>query len=953
MKRFGSNALIVLLLMLIGCGKIPGQSNKVNKVSTFADDKVQIQQNGIASTQKGSQYLESSASLQVIINNSCLDQQYARNFDGNFGNGISINYSKRMSIPIQSYLVHLRNDISLNEVDQFANNNPCIIGISDNIRINVPRNERIESQLTAQSTSLIQYNHLQFMNANQAKARYFSSIMNQGRPIRISIIDSGIDFSHPDLNRIRHSSENFSSASSDRDVNGHGTHVAGLAASMLDFNPAAVRLINAKALDDDGGGAISSIFNAVIYSVQQGADIINMSLSADSNLTYPIFHEALAYAARNNVLVVVASGNENKVVGSLFDPNPLTGPWPSALATIDGILNVGSIDIDSQSKSTFSNYGANVEIWSAGCKNSSTRPYQGLNSARVGGGYIDYCGTSMASPIVAGAAGLAIKHFISKSEPIATSILEEIMKDSVSTNGILDLNFLVSILRENDMPNTGNFDESDNYGQFISDIYKTFLARPHLTSDAENLLEKFRLQKRSFEWLAHEVLQKHPRINNLKSCNNFYGTFFNAFTNNIGTEKASEFCSYMNISNSLSLDEFVDIVLMSNDFLENLEQIDLLEHPIVEADNGKSLNIQDFHLRRSLSGITNEILRKPATSSDLKYLESANSLSQIRRNIYESHEYYVMNLYEEILDRNINNLYIQDREGWQFWTMQLEMGNTNREAVREAFNGSFEKWLRDVYRIHCYRAPYNFEIERYSSALSNGLKTEAQVIQEVSNLRPSEPVESPRLNRSEIEARISSIFYNELDRQPTSSERYIFTNRVENKSTRILQVAEIENIKNQIHNGDEARIVRSFKEILSRGPSQQERSDFLEYINNGLLWGEIRALIREIHLSSNDELSAAETISDLYWRILNREPDEAGLNFWVTQYFAGLNFAAIENYLRNSAEAQIRALYLRHLQREPDEQGLNFWLGHAENGMSIFTIKNYIRKSRECLVECL
>ncbi|MGM7703442.1 S8 family peptidase [Pseudalkalibacillus sp. Hm43] len=205
----------------------------------------------------------------------------------------------------------------------------------------------------------------------------------------IAILDSGVDYNHPDLDGKTIRGYDF--VDNDwypMDLNGHGTHVAGTAAAetnnargIAGMAPntyiLAVRVLNAQ-----GSGSLADIADGIEYAADAGAEVINLSLGCDCNTT--TLKNAVDYAWNKGVVVVAAAGNDG--VSTTFEP-----------ASYTNAIAVAAVDSNDQLAS-FSNWGASwVDVAAPGVDIASTYP-----SNR----YVYMSGTSMASPHVAGLAGL-------------------------------------------------------------------------------------------------------------------------------------------------------------------------------------------------------------------------------------------------------------------------------------------------------------------------------------------------------------------------------------------------------------------------------------------------------------------------------------------------------------------------------------------------------------------
>jgi thermitase len=119
----------------------------------------------------------------------------------------------------------------------------------------------------------------------------------------VAVLDTGIDYNHQDLAGRVVDSINFSSSPTDLDVNGHGTHVAGVIAGMA---PAA-KIINVKVVDDSMIVSADTVAQGIIWSVDNGARIINMSFELFA--TSPALEQALYYAWSKGAVLIAAAGN--------------------------------------------------------------------------------------------------------------------------------------------------------------------------------------------------------------------------------------------------------------------------------------------------------------------------------------------------------------------------------------------------------------------------------------------------------------------------------------------------------------------------------------------------------------------------------------------------------------------------------------------------------------------
>ena len=220
----------------------------------------------------------------------------------------------------------------------------------------------------------------------------------QGDPaVTIAIVDTGVDTAHPDLQAKIVGGTSF--LGSAKDQFGHGTHVAGIAAASTNNSTGVAgicprcSIMPVRVLDANGSGSISDVAAGIIYAANNGARVINLSLGGPS--TSQTLRAALEYAVAHNALPVAAMGNS-------YMPQALEPAyWYSA-------LSVGAVD-QSGAKAGFSNFGAKTDVVAPGVGVLSTMPtYPVTLNQTYQQNYDALSGTSMATPVVSGIAGLVL-----------------------------------------------------------------------------------------------------------------------------------------------------------------------------------------------------------------------------------------------------------------------------------------------------------------------------------------------------------------------------------------------------------------------------------------------------------------------------------------------------------------------------------------------------------------
>lgn len=219
----------------------------------------------------------------------------------------------------------------------------------------------------------------------------------RGQGIKVAVVDTGI-YNHPYLSgRITNSVDFTGSVNGTNDVHGHGTHVAGTVgagrvdAAGIGGMALEVSLMNAKGLGDTGSGSFESVANSMVWAVDNGAKVINMSLGAPDLDCPQTLLAATQYAHNNDVVVFAAAGNSGRE--SIHTPANC------------GAIPVGATTITDE-RAAYSNYGPDVAIWAPGGGTGLPGDPRILSLSRSESGTTEQSGTSMATPHAAGLAAL-------------------------------------------------------------------------------------------------------------------------------------------------------------------------------------------------------------------------------------------------------------------------------------------------------------------------------------------------------------------------------------------------------------------------------------------------------------------------------------------------------------------------------------------------------------------
>jgi subtilisin family serine protease len=298
----------------------------------------------------------------------------------------------------------------------------------------------------------------------------------QGQGVKVAVIDSGVDTSHPDLNIARSldfvgiSSTGWWDAENERVIapdidygsytptHDHGTHVSGIiAAKNNDIGMVGVapecEIYALRALNESGSGSYDDISIALLWCLyNEDIDIVNMSLGGFYG--YEPLWETLNLLYKNNIACIVSAGNE------YYDPE--YRGYISFPAQYDETISVASLDQD-EDRSYFSSVGPNLDV---------AAPGRDIFSTIIGGGYGVMSGTSMAAPFVSGLAALVIsKHrLLGGTTPVKTvedlrSHISKTAKDDELFDdkdiyrgfGLVQVDVAVGVLEEKQKPSKSPF----------------------------------------------------------------------------------------------------------------------------------------------------------------------------------------------------------------------------------------------------------------------------------------------------------------------------------------------------------------------------------------------------------------------------------------------------------------------------------------------------------------
>jgi hypothetical protein len=327
--------------------------------------------------------------------------------------------------------------------------------------------------------------------------------MPQLAPVKVAVIDSGIDYGHPDFTGRIAAGRSFVQGSSwKQDTDGHGTFVAGEIAADptngvgiagLAFNS---KLLIAKVVKPDGSVSLSGEVAAIRWATKEGARVINLSLGGvrdpvDLQLdTYsPLEQAAIEYAYSKGVVVVAAVGN---------GPESPATPWSYAdyPAALPHVIGVGAIRQDGSVPQYSNRDAAYLDLAAPGDNIFSTIPRDLVDTTRLACDTMPYSdcgpfefrraiGTSFAAPQVSAAAALLIGADPALKPDQVSWLLERSAadvtaatgcstcpagRDSFTGWGALDVQKAETMLAAGDVPPADAYEPNDDAGQWAKSI---------------------------------------------------------------------------------------------------------------------------------------------------------------------------------------------------------------------------------------------------------------------------------------------------------------------------------------------------------------------------------------------------------------------------------------------------------------------------------------------------
>jgi len=296
---------------------------------------------------------------------------------------------------------------------------------------------------------------------------------NLGAGVKVAIIDSGIDYTHPDLDDNYVGGYDFVNSDNDpMDDAGHGTHVAGTVAAeddgagVVGVAPEA-ELYALKVLGADGSGDYSDVIAALQWVVDNGIQVTNNSYGSSGDPGETV-KTAFDNAEAAGVLNVCAAGNSGNPPGR--GDNVI---YPARYASCIAVAATNQDD----KRTRFSSTGPDVELAAPGVD---------ILSTYIGGGYATGDGTSMAAPHVAGTAALAIAAGITDVRGALVSTADDLGDSGWDTKygyGLVDADEAAGVPEDN--PPTVSITSPTDGSTFDSGATITFQGTANDTEDGD------------------------------------------------------------------------------------------------------------------------------------------------------------------------------------------------------------------------------------------------------------------------------------------------------------------------------------------------------------------------------------------------------------------------------------------------------------------------------------
>lgn len=303
-----------------------------------------------------------------------------------------------------AYSLKLDRNYSFSDLKQMADEDICIVSLDVN---------QIMSLFQVAGSDPSAQKHLETIEHTAVYDRLFNSNNGINTNVRVAIVDSGVDMNHPDIvgAQLKDSAGQLvgfngmsGGGSFATDSGSHGTHVAGIVGATSGNGVGGrgilgkyVKILPVRTSNDGRGIDTVAAVNGIRWAADNGADVVNMSFGGSGDS--PTYRDAFKYAISKGTFLVAAAGNNGREIGAGFNFFPAMHA-----KDFEGMITVGSIDASTKAISSFSNFSTSyVDIVAPGSDSANGGIISTVPMSAAASGMAGMSGTSMASPVVAGA----------------------------------------------------------------------------------------------------------------------------------------------------------------------------------------------------------------------------------------------------------------------------------------------------------------------------------------------------------------------------------------------------------------------------------------------------------------------------------------------------------------------------------------------------------------------